>query len=126
VMPWQPWGRPDISDPAAVRRHVGYKRFRTRAVYQLLALMEDTRARLPAVQSPLIVVHAYADHVVPPVNGHLIYDGVGSADKRLVWLDAGYHVATVDVAAPILNEEIARFVEARAGMAAATDAGKGA
>ena len=111
VIRWQMWGRPDIKDRLACDRHVGYKGFRTSTVLELLALMTETLALLPSVTQPLLLLHARQDHVVPPKNAPLIYGLVGSRDRRLVWLDNSYHVATVDYGAPVLNEAIARFVE---------------
>lgn len=111
VVPWQLWGRPDIKDRRAWAGHVAYKKFRTQTVLELLALMNETLALLPSVDQPLLLVQARNDHVVPPSNAPLIYSRVASRDKRLVWLDNSYHVATVDFAAPVLNEAVARFVE---------------
>ncbi|MDP8923946.1 MAG: alpha/beta fold hydrolase [Chloroflexota bacterium] len=123
VVPWQVWGRPDIKDRRAWDRHVGYKRFRTRTVLELLALMNETLVLLPSVTQPLLLLHARQDHVVPPNNAPLIYGLVGSQDKQLVWLDNSYHVVTVDFAAPVLNEAIARFVEEWAVLEAREQAG---
>ena len=115
---WQLWGRPDIKDRRACAAHVAYKGFRTRALLELLALMNETLALLPRVSQPLLLLHSRTDHVVPPKNAPLIYGLVGSRDKRLVWLDNAYHIVTVDFAAPVLNGAIAHFVEQWAVMEA--------
>ncbi len=122
---WQAWGRPDIKDSTAWERHVAYRRFRTRSVVQLLALMRETRAALPRVTQPLLVVQARQDNVVPPWNAELVLASVGSVDKRLVWLDGCYHVVTVDFAASRVNDEVAAFVQGRreASSAGLVDAG---
>ena len=112
VIRWQLWGRPDIKDRRAWDGHVAYPKFRTQTVLELLALMNETLARLPSVTQPLLLLHARQDHVVPPNNAPLIYGLVGSVDKRLVWLDNAYHVVTVDFCAPVVNEAVASFVEA--------------
>ena len=108
---WRAWGKPDIKDTTAWDRHVAYRRFRTAAVRQLVALLSDTRQRLGQVRQPLLVVQARTDNIVPPRNAELIFNGVSSAAKRLVWLDNCYHVVTVDYSAPIVQAEVARFVE---------------
>lgn len=112
VIRWHLWGRPDIKDRRAWDAHVSYKKFRTRALIELLTVMRETLALLPRVRQPLLVMQARQDHVVPPFNASMILDGVSSEDKRLVWLENSYHVATVDYDAPVLNEAIASFVEA--------------
>ena len=70
-----------------------------------------TRRRLPEVRQPLLVVQATVDNIVPPRNAELIFNGVSSVAKRLVWLDNCYHVVTVDHSAPVVKAEVARFVE---------------
>ena len=111
VVKWQAWGQPDIKDQRAWDRHVAYRRFRTRALRELLALMRETNGRLSEVRQPTLIVHARADHVVPPGNADLIRDGIASADRRVLLLDNCYHVSTVDHDADRLNAEIVRFVE---------------
>jgi carboxylesterase len=34
--------------------------------------------------------------MVPPSNGQIIYDALGSADKHLLYLDNSDHVVTMD------------------------------
>jgi carboxylesterase len=115
VIKWNAWGRMDIKDDAARLRHVGYRRFRTVALGPFLALLADTRSRLVEVRQPILIVQAAADHVVPPRNGRLIHDLVSSTDRRVLELQNCYHVATVDFAADVLNDEVTRFIR-RLGM----------
>lgn len=122
---WQSWGVPDIKNRDAWSKHVGYRRFRLPALLQLLDLMRETAARLAAVKQPILVVQATEDHVVPPRNARLIYDGVSSSRRDLLLLDNCYHVVTVDHPAEQLNAAILRFVEqvASAGDAAQFEGG---
>jgi carboxylesterase len=108
---WQAWGPPDILDQGAWHRHVGYRRFRTRAILDLMAVIDDTNGRLTSVRQPILIVQANADNVVPPRNAGLIHDGVSSPDRRVLMLDDCYHVITVDFAAARLNEAVVDFVE---------------
>lgn len=124
---WQAWGKPDIKDTRAWAGHVGYRRFRSRAVHELIALLRETQQLLPRVHQPLLVVQARIDNVVPPTNAQAIYDGVASTSKRLVWLDDCYHVVTVDFSAPMLHAEVARFIaEEAAEPSTSSDARVGA
>ena len=111
---WHAWGKPDLKDVSAWDRLVGYRRFRTGTVSQVLGLIDETRDILPRVRQPVLVVHARADHVVPARNAELIFDALGSSDKDLLWLDDCYHIATMDHAAPILNAAVSDFIAARA------------
>lgn len=108
---WQSWGAPDIKNRAAWDRHVGYRRYRLPPLLQLLDLMRETKARLAVVRQPVLVVQARVDHVVPPRNAELIYDGVSSSQRSVLLLDNCYHVVTIDHPAEQLNAAIIRFVE---------------
>lgn len=108
---WQAWGKPDIKDTRAWEGHVAYRRFRSRTVHELLALLRETAGLLARVSQPVLVIQARRDNVVPPLNAGLILEGVGGADKRVVWLEDSYHVATVDFDAPKVKAEVARFID---------------
>lgn len=82
------------------------------AVRQLYALMAVTRELLPRVTCPALVVTSREDHVVPPMNGPLIVELLGSAEKRLLWLEESYHVATLDNDKERIAEETLAFVRA--------------
>lgn len=111
LVKWQGWGQPSIKDRSAWDGHLGYRRFRTRSVLELLALMTETRARLADVTQPILIVHARADRVVPPANATLVYEGVSSPDREIIFLDNCYHVVTVDYEAAQVNARIVQFVE---------------
>ncbi len=114
VVRWRAWGAPDIKDVNAWDRIVGYRRFRTASIAQVIALVDVVREALPHVRQPALVVQARADHVVCPSNAEAILGKIGSRDKRLLWLENSYHVATVDHDAPLLNAAISEFIAARA------------
>jgi carboxylesterase len=81
------------------------------AIRQLYALMGVTRELLPRVTCPTLVFQSRDDHVVNPDNGPYIVEHVGTADKRLVWLDHSYHVATLDNDKELIASETLRFIQ---------------
>ena len=98
----------DICDPDA--REICYDRIPTAATYSLLRFMKRVRARLPQVTSPILVMHGRNDHTVHPGNARLIYDGVSSNDKDLVWLEKSYHVITLDYDRAEVYERTSGFI----------------
>ncbi|MBX6342813.1 MAG: alpha/beta fold hydrolase [Thermomicrobiaceae bacterium] len=79
----------------------------------LYALLGVTRDLLPRVLCPLLVFQSREDHVVPPSNGDLILERAGASEKRLVWLENSYHVATLDNDRELIGREIIDFVRAQ-------------
>jgi esterase/lipase len=58
------------------------------------------------------VLTSREDHVVEPENSARLMAGAGSTDKRQVWLEDSYHVATMDNDFPTIVSESRAFVRA--------------
>jgi carboxylesterase len=98
----------DIKKPGAVEP--AYDRLPTKAAYQLSKLWALTNADLAKITQPLLVLTSRNDHVVEPENSERLMSGAGSADKRQVWLENSYHVATLDNDFPLIVAESVAFV----------------
>ena len=86
----------DIQDPEARRTHLSYMRSPLDATASVVELAGLVRAHLSEVQVPALVIYARRDHVVHPLNAHIIYSRLGSPYKRLLPLNRGFHIVTVD------------------------------
>src|SRR5688572_28523760 len=84
----------DICDPDS--RELCYDRLPTSAAYAMLRLAQRTKAALPRVTSPILVMHSRNDHTVHPGIADFIMEGVASTDKEVVWFERSYHVITLD------------------------------
>ncbi|WP_300302679.1 hypothetical protein [Ferrovibrio sp.] len=73
-------------------------------------LMGATGNILHKVVCPTLVIQSRDDHVVPPSNGPLIAQTVGSRDVRLLWLADSYHVATLDNDKDFIVERAGKFI----------------
>ena len=82
------------------------------AIRHLYALMAVTRELLPRVTCPTLIFQSRDDHVVVPDNAPYIQEHIGAEEKRLVWLDNSYHVATLDNDKELIAEETLRFIQA--------------
>ena len=97
-------GPPDVSDPSVVE--LGYATLPLKPMLSLYANAATTRAGLPAIDVPVLVVTSRNDHQVPTENSSLVLDAVGSAATQM-WLERSFHVATLDVE----NDRIAAAVD---------------
>ena len=70
---------------------------------------ERHRHRHPPIVSPR------EDHLLDPKNGPYIMDHVGSKDKRLLWLEDSYHVATLDYDLDLIIDEAIEFAGLQSG-----------
>ena len=81
------------------------------AIRQIYALMSVTRELLPRVNCPTLVIQSRDDHVVVPDNAPFIIENIGAEDKRLLWLDNSYHVATLDHDKELIAAETLKFIQ---------------
>ncbi len=100
----------DIKKPGEVE--LAYPVVPVPAIRQIYALMAVTRELLPRVTCPTLVFQSRDDHVVVPSNAPYILEHVDAEDKRLVWLENSYHVATLDNDKELIAEETLRFIQA--------------
>lgn len=99
----------DLKDPEA--REPAYDRTPTAGVAQLWRLAKVVRTDLPRLRQPLLVFKSREDHVLPVGNADLTMREAGSEDKRLIWLDNSYHVATLDYDKELIAKECLAFVQ---------------
>jgi carboxylesterase len=98
----------DIKKPGVTE--LAYEDVPVPSIRQLYALMSVTRELLPRVKCPILVIQSRDDHVVVPENAPYIIDNAGAEDKRLLWLENSYHVATLDHDKELIAQETLKFI----------------
>jgi len=98
----------DVKKPGVVEP--AYDRMPVKAAWQLSKLWQVTNSDLSRITAPLLVMTSRDDHVVEVANSTRLLEGVSSADKRQVWLEDSYHVATMDNDFPVIVSESLGFV----------------
>ncbi len=106
-------GGEDVSDSKAKEKLGSYQRYPLTAVEQLFQLVRHVRQDLPEIHQPILILHSTQDHSVSFVNSDIIYNEVGSAQKRKVDLSRSYHVITVDVEKQRVWDEVLAFIVAQ-------------
>lgn len=101
----------DIKKPGA--SELAYDRLPLKAALSLQELWATTRADLGSVDQPILVYRSREDHVVEPLSGRLLREGVASSDVEERVLEDSYHVATLDNDAPAIFEGTVEWVSAR-------------
>jgi len=89
-------GGPSIRDPDERERNLAYGVTTPALVHELAHVVRAARAALPAIAVPTLLVQSRHDNRIPPAVAEWAFTQLGSADKRLVWIDLGGHVITVD------------------------------
>jgi len=100
VQPFMRWVTTDIeSDLTDSQAHRGlwsYNRLPTSAVVSLRQLLRLVRRELSRVRVPALIMQGACDHHIPYDSAQVIYDGLCSTDKEIVWWPNSGHAITVD------------------------------
>ncbi|MCP3974175.1 MAG: alpha/beta fold hydrolase [bacterium] len=72
----------------------------------LLDLMAAAKRALPRVEAPALIIQSRADETVHHSSADIIYDRLGSADKRILWLQRSRHVALLDAERDLIHQAI--------------------
>lgn len=107
--------RPGVANDIkkAGSREVAYDRLPLKAALSLQELWALTRAELGKVDQPVLTFRSPQDHVVEPLSGRLLLEGVSSTDVEERLLPDSYHVATLDNDAPAIFTDSAEWIQAR-------------
>ena len=103
----------DIKKPG--EKELAYDRLPLKAAHSLQSAWPVVCADLPRITSPVLVFRSTVDHVVEPISGVRLLEGLhGHASVRERLLENSYHVATLDNDAPTIFEESLAFVREHA------------
>ena len=94
MWPWD--GSRAFSDPVFAAQSTNYLAFATDAFASLLRYQKLVAGMLPRLRSPLLIVHARHDRIVPPAIAELIYARAGSTQKELRWFERSGHEMLLD------------------------------
>lgn len=85
---------------------VQYDKSPVGTVPDLLDLMDAATSALPRVAAPAVVIQSKADETVHHESADIIYNGLGSPVKKIVWLEWSRHVALLDTERDVIHQEI--------------------
>ena len=121
VVPSFPGVGSDIKKPGVTE--LAYTRVPLKAFVSLRRAWPVVRADLPRITCPVLVFRSSVDHVVEPISGRALLEGLGrrpgtaaGVEERV--LQDSYHVATLDNDAPAIFDGSLQFVRAHTPAAA--------
>lgn len=76
------------------------------SIADLRDITRAARRNLGAVTCPALVVQSLRDEIVKPESGRVVYAGISSVDKEMLWLRESRHNALVDGERDVIHEAI--------------------
>lgn len=96
--------------PDLVRYQQQYAEVPIGTVADLMDLIKAAEVNLGRVTCPALVIQSRTDETVQPISGRLVYDGLGSSLKLMVWLEHSRHVATLDRERDVIGDAVIRHL----------------
>ena len=115
IPPIRKRGGSDVADLGMRARNPSYPVIPLRALVELDRARATVRAELPAIDVPLLIVHAIQDHVAPFRSMAEMAARVSSRQVRKVILPRSYHVIGIDLERERVAAEVGAFLEAHLG-----------
>ena len=101
-----------ILDPAERSRSLAYGAATPRLIHELSTVARRAWAAIPAIAIPTMIVQSHQDNRIAPTVAESAYSRLTVADKRLVWIDSGSHVITVDWGHDQVADSVADWLNA--------------
>ena len=112
MKPWVLKTGTDVSDPDVLADAPLLPAFPSARLWDLWELQDLAFLALPRVHCPTLVAVAEQDHVVDPVGGQWVVQGLtASPQVRLLSLKTGYHIIPRDRGGPLLAAELGDFFD---------------
>jgi carboxylesterase len=105
----------DVSDTEMRWANPGLRAFPLAALTQLLDLMAVVRDDLPAIKTPVLVVHGRLDHVAPMDDSLELTGCLASDVIERLWLEKSFHIVLLDVERSAVIDTALAFLTRHAG-----------
>lgn len=89
-------GDDDLADPEAHERIWCYDELPMWGASQVYLLQRQVRAALPTIRQSILIFQGRRDAQLDPQAAQIVYEGVASGDKTLVWLENSGHNLLAD------------------------------
>lgn len=104
-----------VHDAAERAKSLGHRFFPPRALRALAATVRRASRVLPQVSAPTLMIQSPNDNRISVTEAHKTFDRLGSRDKRLVWVQRGGHVLSVDSGREEVFALVADWLHAHGG-----------
>jgi carboxylesterase len=102
------------TDMSLAASDTNYRKVPMDAVASFLEYGGIIERRLPEVKSPILIIQSHKDQLVKADTAQAIYNGVSSADKRILWFEKSSHEMMRDLEREDVFKTVESFVLERA------------
>lgn len=111
IRPMRKKGPPHWYDPEAQKAYIAYRVFPVRASAELWKMLAHIEPKLPAVQTPTLLIHSQNDQFITPDQAEHLFAHLGSPNKQLFWVERSGHNVPMDAERERVFEGVAGFLD---------------
>ena len=89
-------GKVDLTDPSVQDRMFSYRRIPVVFGEQVNCLLRQVRSDLELVRVPVLIMQGRCDRTIAADSGPVLFEGLATKDKEIVWWPNSGHALTVD------------------------------
>ena len=116
-------GKADVADRSARDLMFSYRRIPVGFGEQVTRLQQAVRRDLGLVSAPVLLMQGRRDRTIPADSVRILFDGLGTADREIVWWPRSAHPITMDCEREAVWARSYAFIAAHSPCPAAPVAG---
>ncbi len=101
-----------ILDPEERAKNLGYGVYSGRLLHELWRLANEARRSLAEIVAPTLLIQSRADPRIAPAVAERALERLGAPEKRLLWVEGGGHIITVDYGRERVFEAVESWIGA--------------
>jgi carboxylesterase len=104
-----------ILDPEERAKNLGYGVYSGRLLYELWRLAAQARRALHRATVPTLILQSRADPRIAPTVAEHAFKTLSAKEKKLVWVEGGGHIITVDYGREKVFDEVTNWIALHQG-----------
>jgi len=104
-----------ILNPEERAKNLGYGVYSGRLLYELWRLAAQARHALSSVTAPTLILQSRADPRIAPAVAEHALETLSAKEKKLVWVEGGGHIITVDYGREKVFDEVTSWIALHQG-----------
>lgn len=102
---------PTFGMATTITRIISYQTYPIKSVFEVFELVKVSRKKIKEVKQPAFIIQSSSDHIATRNNLDMIYNDIGSVDKKKKYIKKAYHTFISDIKNEHVFEDILNFLE---------------
>ena len=115
ILPFKKYNKkfypPTFGVSTTITRVIAYQRYSTKSALEIIKMVKAVRERFAEIKQPCLLIQSEHDHVVSHRSADRIYERLGSAIKKKIYIKRAYHTFISDIKNEHIFKNILEFLQ---------------